>query len=587
LSQSVVFVAAWSLSNATRRVASVAFQESLLLYWLPAAATWVGLAAVLWRATRPRPTPRWQNRLLSGAVPVLVFLGLLAMRWPVLGLFEQNPDESQAIAGAITLAHDPSYWRAVDNGTHGPLVSFALVPGRALGVALDYGWARAVGLLMMWGTLLSVYGVVRRVTSEPVAALMMLPAVTGIGLMSFYDFVAYNAEHPTLLLLCTSGYCLARLAAAQPGRGRRAAFSAGLLLGLVPLSKLQGAPVALTLAGGALVILAARRHTDATVGASALWFAAGLCLPAVALVAYLWHEGLFADFWAAYVTTNVGYVGRHGYTIAQQLQAFLHLVQRWHRLDVFAASLVWWNAGVLLLLVVSAHRLLHRRDVWLLGSAMLIVIAAAYSVYRPGNDFNHYLLLLLPPLWFVTAGTLATGLRVLRMRRRQVVFAAAYTLVCLLYPLAVTLRQRTPLLHTLTTFVSPWPGTAVAKVVRRYAYEDEPLLVWGWMARYHVLTGMRQATPCSTPVYEMAGDPFWRARFMTQLLATNPPVFVDAVGPGAFGYSDRSRWGYERYPWLRDRIESAYRQVADVEGARVYVLKDRLESLSTRDSSRD
>src|SRR5215207_2009845 len=52
---------------------------------------------------------------------LVIFLFLLAWRWPFLLVAgEFNPDESQLIAGAITLAHDPVFWRSVDGTTSGP-----------------------------------------------------------------------------------------------------------------------------------------------------------------------------------------------------------------------------------------------------------------------------------------------------------------------------------------------------------------------------------------------------------------------------------------------------------------------------------
>ncbi len=48
-------------------------------------------------------------------------LTMLAFRWPVVWTPHQlNPDESQLIAGAITLRHDPVFWRSVDGSTAGP-----------------------------------------------------------------------------------------------------------------------------------------------------------------------------------------------------------------------------------------------------------------------------------------------------------------------------------------------------------------------------------------------------------------------------------------------------------------------------------
>ena len=61
-------------------------------------------------------------------------LFLLAWRWPfLLQASEYNPDESQLLAGALTLTRDPVFWRSVDGTTSGPL-NFYLHPHRLPGL---------------------------------------------------------------------------------------------------------------------------------------------------------------------------------------------------------------------------------------------------------------------------------------------------------------------------------------------------------------------------------------------------------------------------------------------------------------------
>jgi hypothetical protein len=59
--------------------------------------------------------------------------------------------------------------------------------------------------------------------------------------------------------------------------------------------------------------------------------------------------------------------------------------------------------------------------------------------------------------------------------------------------------------------------------------------------------------------------------------AANPPVFVDAVGPGNFQFQDRA-WAHEAFPPLRAWVQSHYSLVADIGGTRVYARNDRLAS---------
>jgi len=91
-------------------------------------------------------------------IALLLFWG----RLPTWLFPEQNPDEGQAIAAAITLLHDPRFWLSVDAGTHGPLVSVPLLAAKLFGVNLGFGAARCVGAVMLAGALALFFDVSRR-----------------------------------------------------------------------------------------------------------------------------------------------------------------------------------------------------------------------------------------------------------------------------------------------------------------------------------------------------------------------------------------------------------------------------------------
>src|SRR3954469_2997296 len=89
---------------------------------------------------------------------LVLFFFILAWRWPFLfTAAEYNPDESQLIAGSITLAHDPVFWHSVDGTTSGPLNFYLLVPYTWLGIPLDYFTARLTGLVLITGALFAIY----------------------------------------------------------------------------------------------------------------------------------------------------------------------------------------------------------------------------------------------------------------------------------------------------------------------------------------------------------------------------------------------------------------------------------------------
>lgn len=107
-------MSAWLLADTSR-------------YWLLA---WSSFAVPFAIATGPVVaaiiSDKVEQRSLDFLRPwvfvVAIAFCLLAFRWPGW-LFhnEFNPDESQFISEALTLRHDPLFWRSVDGTTHGPL----------------------------------------------------------------------------------------------------------------------------------------------------------------------------------------------------------------------------------------------------------------------------------------------------------------------------------------------------------------------------------------------------------------------------------------------------------------------------------
>jgi len=115
---------------------------------------WLGwIANGLWRGPDPRSLAHKKNV----AFALLLFGVLLAWRWPFLLSATElgNPNESQLVAGAITLSYDPVFYRSVDGTTSGPLNFYALLPTHWLGIPHDYFNARFTGLLLLWGGMLA------------------------------------------------------------------------------------------------------------------------------------------------------------------------------------------------------------------------------------------------------------------------------------------------------------------------------------------------------------------------------------------------------------------------------------------------
>src|SRR5580693_4149491 len=121
---------------------------SRLLEWLDTSllryevCAWTCFAAflivsVVPTAVRRRPLKSWW--LHSWIYCAAVLLCLAAFHWPFLldNQELQDPDESQLIAAAITLNHDPLFFRSVDGATCGPIDEIPLTALAMMGMRID------------------------------------------------------------------------------------------------------------------------------------------------------------------------------------------------------------------------------------------------------------------------------------------------------------------------------------------------------------------------------------------------------------------------------------------------------------------
>src|SRR5258708_5353232 len=104
----------------------------------------------------------------------LLLLPLLGFRWPSLIENKQlsDPDESQLMAAALTLRHDPLFWRSVDGTTHGPLAALPLVAPLLAGRPLDFTTARTMSVLLVWCAVVSAWLVFRHLFGARMAGVL-------------------------------------------------------------------------------------------------------------------------------------------------------------------------------------------------------------------------------------------------------------------------------------------------------------------------------------------------------------------------------------------------------------------------------
>ena len=134
---------------------------------------------------------------------------VLMSRIPLAVLGIQNPDEPLWVEAAKTLVYDPRPYVSVDTGTGGPIVPFALLGLKIFGLPIDQGTTKIMTGAIMGLNAGFVFFALSITIGSAFSRLVSLPFIVAISLMRSSELIAYNSEHPVILLISISLFFLA------------------------------------------------------------------------------------------------------------------------------------------------------------------------------------------------------------------------------------------------------------------------------------------------------------------------------------------------------------------------------------------
>lgn len=539
-----------------------------------------GLCGLAWLDRGgPGKAARWCPAWLYG---VLLILALFCIRLPALLAGMMNPDEAEFLAAGMKLRHDPVFWRAFDSTTSGPLNFFAPALMNLFGFRIDFATARLMNVLCVGGAIAIMYPISRCFMEDRAARLTPLPALGAAMQFRQNDFLHFSSECVPALLIAAATWLL--VSAAFGGRAPRLRYLAlGAVAAILPLSKLQAAPVAAILAAMALVN-AFLNHGEQKWRLTA-WLAAGMGSVFALLLLYLAAFGVYGTFRQSFILSNLLYAGNSSY--ANNGTPATYTLSTFASFCRGSTDLYWYEFSAAVCLLLAPAELLRggkrgipaisRRGVFLCALVVSLLAASAYAVYRPMREFPHYLVFLIFPICLLEAGLFAAVLAArapARGSRRPVVL---FLLAAVAFPAGARSTELNSDFESEAWMLAAPAECAVCATISRLAKPGEPVGIWGWAADYYVLTGTVPATreaECARQIEKGPQQSYYQHRFLEDLRGSNPGVFVDATGPAQFRYEDRATAGHEIFPELRDYVRNNYQLVADAEGARVFVRKD-------------
>lgn len=546
------------------------FDTFPIFYWLPCCLLCFGLIWVTFR-----------TRISDSVWLALSFGTLLLLRLPTLVYNREiNPDESQMITQGYTLALDPIYFRSVDGTTIGPLDSYVLIIPSWIGIPYDYMSARVVAFILITLSLLFLYNAAKRWFGQMPARLALLPILFTLGLTQNGDLLSYCSELVPIFLLAIGTWLFSRIDT-QTRPAYSILFLLGLLLGMVPLGKIQGAPVAVVLGLFAAVSLVKQPAVLFHKLSGLVALGVGALIMPGAFIAMAWANGLYNDFWLFYIEGNLLYGGN-----TNHWQNILNFPRHMAKGEEFGWLLTF--CAVLTALTIVRYLTLSRPLVlsgrWAvrLGYIGFSLLAAFYAVTRTGTEFVHYFFFMVGPVFLLLALGWKMGMSPEGTMSRQWVpiMVTVVFLGLIVGKGALNYVRHIPLNlypNDISGFSTPQPP--IVQQIRKYAKAGEPLVVWGWRCDYYVSAKMPQGTAenhSERCVFESPMTSIYQQRYLNDFLRSVPPVFVDAVGNQNNWLTDRKTQGHEIIKPLADFVQAHYTYIGLYNDARLYVRKDRL-----------
>jgi hypothetical protein len=547
------------------------FGERPVLYYVIAFGA---LLALLLLAGRPGP--RSSEKRAERLFLLVISFTLFAFRWPTfIAPFQLGPDEAAFVADALKVTRDLAPWRNFDAGTSGPLNCYVLALPALIGLPINFCSARIIGLLLLVVAMLSLYFAGKWIYGRDVARLCIVPPVLLLSLTTDFNFVQYTSEY---LSICLTTVALAAGAylAANLGSWRSrviAVLVAGICLGAVPFAKLQASPIAAAVFIVAILALIASGRAQRDTKSLLIAYLGGLLLVPATIAVSLWVTKMWNDAWTSYIRTAFDYMGRAstaGTWVSVDLAFFFGTTDLYPTFLEGALAVIL--LGLLSILWTRSPGLLTR---WAFAASVLVLLASLASVYQAHRYFEHYLLFSVVPITACVAGGLALLWQTTFGQKRRGILGLCYIALFTLPMTAIALSSKNEFVSTIRNHTRVL-RSAGGLAIERYARPGDLVAIWGWEPRFYVETQTIMATrdaETSRQIYVNPYREYFRNRFLRDLKASRPGVFVDAVSPNAFMLVDRASQGHEAVPALAAYVQEHYELKEDVSGIRIYLAK--------------
>lgn len=313
---------------------------------------------------------------------------------------EMDFDESMILSQAVTLKLTGGYfWDKLHGGSVGVLNTYQLLAFNKIGFPISYSTAHLISLVLSSITLVALFKAIRNYTNSAQTALLgLLPTLVFYVIGQDINFVHLSSEQFSISLFSVViyGYTVICNKTTKDRTSTIWFLIAGLLLGMIPYSKLQSSLLVVFVALMGILVLIKRK------GDWKNWFAfifGGLFFSFLNF-AILLRLNALEVFWERYILDNIAYI--NDVELGKQVVLFATTIVNEKALLIFVlTSLLLFIFGLKPKdKIPLASRNIFRQEIVL---TLVFLVITVYTINKPGNYFLHYYLYLVLPLTVLNA----------------------------------------------------------------------------------------------------------------------------------------------------------------------------------------
>lgn len=487
---------------------------------------------------------------------------------PNLAKYSVHINECQHIAEGNRIVNYPIFWSQLDGTTLGPFPIYFLGLFKMVGFPLDYFTVKILNFFIWSLIIIVVYKIFRQRYKVSDSLIFLSPLITIVFFFSDREYLGYNGEPFTVLLITVALFFVYRLFSTNFQVSRLSEFALGIVLVAIPFSKFQGGPIAFVIGLYYVTYLLINKKSLVPILTGVLAFLLGISF-------FLVLTDSYYDFWQSYIINNISYTATSEGLNSQKglIVRVLKLVllsfgapeTRILYLLAFLFFLFQLKGSYSKIRIIKRDKINFKSEQFFL---LILLIISVLTVYAPGNVFNHYALFLLVPSLLFVINYINRLLEVRKPHR-----AMGIIVVLVLIPGTINIFNGNSIFSDLVNNLDK-KESSVVLYLRDNSRANDRLALWGWESCIYPATGLIMATRESQTQRQMLSTSqqgYYLKRYLDDISEVKPRFFLDTTKRNDW-VLNYAKHNFTNYPELKLFVEENYYLVMNLDGMYLYEL---------------